>query len=105
MDANDVVIMITGVLAIFGFGMVKVVFDVFQAQKANDRLRKIEEDSRAITPENLTRIYRAQLETYQTQTLRRASWSFTVAIIAMIAGLAFVWWGGIRSSTVQAGSM
>lgn len=43
----------------------------------------------------LFNLYNKQIERYQTETQSRAGWSFIFAIFAMLAGLAFVCWGGV----------
>ena len=44
----------------------------------------------------LFNLYNKQIERYQTETQSRAEWSFIFAIVAMVAGLAFVFWGGVH---------
>lgn len=52
----------------------------------------------------LADLYSKQIESYQTQTRNRANLSFYYALIAMLAGLVFVAWGGLyllTSSTLN----
>jgi hypothetical protein len=56
--------------------------------------RLIEEERNAVQMGKLFNLYNKQIEKYQTQTQTRASWSFIFAIVAMVAGLALVVWGG-----------
>ena len=43
---------------------------------------------------NLFNLYSKQIATYQLETQSRATWSFIFAILAMCAGMAFMFWGG-----------
>lgn len=56
--------------------------------------RLIDESQNALQRGSLFNLYNKQIEKYQLETQRRASWSFIFAIVAMAAGLGFVFWGG-----------
>jgi hypothetical protein len=67
-----------------------------------EEVRKAEKAAFTEGPENtapsmgkLFNLYSKQIEQYQEQTRSRATWSFIFAIVAMSAGLGFVFWGGI----------
>jgi ABC-type multidrug transport system fused ATPase/permease subunit len=53
------------------------------------------EAQRTLSMGRLFNVYSKQSDKYQLQTRSRATWSFFLAIIAMIAGLGFVFWGGM----------
>ena len=56
--------------------------------------RLIEESRTSLEMAGLSNLYSTQIQKYQQQTRSRATWSFLFAILAMSAGLAFVFWGG-----------
>ena len=62
--------------------------------RAGDVARLLEESRSAVQMGSLFNLYSKQIEKYQTQTQARASWSFIFALVAMIAGLGLVVWGG-----------
>jgi len=62
--------------------------------QAEEIKQLIRESREAIQTGALFNLYSKQIELYQQQTRSRASWSFIAAILAMISGLAFVFWGG-----------
>lgn len=55
----------------------------------------VHEGQAALQVGNLFDLYSKQIEKYQTETQARAGWSFIFAIVAMAAGLGFVFLGGI----------
>ncbi|MBU2494674.1 MAG: hypothetical protein KJ571_18790 [Bacteroidetes bacterium] len=58
-------------------------------------ISKIIDDTKdSIRVGRLFNLYSKQIEKYQKETQSRASWSFIFAIIAMVSGLGFVFWGG-----------
>ena len=63
-------------------------------QKAQKIDQLLKESQDAIRSGHLFNLYNKQIEQYQLQTKLRASWSFFAAMIAMVSGLAFVFWGG-----------
>lgn len=48
----------------------------------------------AISLRKLSFLYLKQIEQYQEETRARAFWSFSLAILAMFLGFAFIYWGG-----------
>ena len=71
----------------------------------------LEANRAAIATGRLFNLYGKQIEKYQQQTRTRATWSFAFAIVAMFAGLGFVFWGGRHmlsqpdAGSVTAGSL
>jgi len=49
----------------------------------------------AVAQGHLFSVYNNQIKKYQEETRNRATWSFSFAILAMFAGIAFVFWGGL----------
>lgn len=54
----------------------------------------IEVSKTSISMASLFNLYSKQIEKYQQETRSRASLSFAFAIVAMFAGLSFIFWGG-----------
>ena len=63
-------------------------------EKALEINKLVEESRSSIRMGPLFNLYSKQIEKYQQQTRNRATWSFALALIAMFAGLGFVFWGG-----------
>jgi len=71
--------------------------DVSQAGlefKTKELCELIDTSKQALQQGNLFNLYNRQIERYQDETRSRASWSFYIALIAMFAGFAFIFWGG-----------
>lgn len=58
------------------------------------RLRRADAKASGATMARMLSLYSEQIEQYQHATRARASWSFNLAMVAMLAGLSFVLWGG-----------
>lgn len=57
--------------------------------------QEIPEAQTEVAQHHLLSVYTNQIKKYQEETRSRAVWSFSFAIIAMFAGIVFVFWGGI----------
>lgn len=65
-----------------------------KAEKLDELVKVIAKEREATSVNKLFNLYNKQIEQYQQETRSRATLSFTFAIIAMLAGFAFVIWGG-----------
>lgn len=63
-------------------------------EKTEELNALIEESRSALSTGRLFNLYSKQIEKYQEETRSRATWSFIFALVAMFAGLGFVFWGG-----------
>ncbi len=63
-------------------------------ERTGEIAKLLAESREAVSVGRLFNLYSKQIEQYQQETRSRASWSFAFAIVAMVAGFAFVVWGG-----------